>query len=75
MLLVLCTRRGLLSRLHWYGLKKPQKSGCSAANVFFARILKPRVPPERWLAEAAYLSHHAVIVIVVVIIIIGIDVI
>ena len=31
-------------------------------------FFKPRAPPERWLAKAAYLSHHAVVIVVIIII-------
>ncbi len=42
--------------------------------LWLLQIFKPRAPPERRLAKAAYLSHHAVVVlVVVVVVVVGID--
>ena len=32
-------------------------------------VFKPRAPPEKRLAKAAYLSHHAIVVVIVVVIV------
>ncbi len=40
--------------------------------LFRVRVVSPRAQPERRLAKAAYLSHHAAIVVIIVIMM-GID--
>ena len=53
-----------------------QQNDCFCLREAVERFFfKPRAPPERQLAKAAYLSHHAIIVVIVIAIVIGIDVI
>ncbi len=49
-----------------------QRRGRAAIHGVYltAGIFKPRAPPERRLAKAAYLSHHTIIVVVVVVLIV-----
>ncbi len=43
------------------------------SDLLHQSFFKPRAPPERRLAKAAYLSHHAIFVIIVIVVVIGID--
>ena len=45
--------------------ERPQHS--SRAVDALILVFKLRAPPERWLAKATYLSHHAVLVVIIVI--------
>ena len=64
---------------HFFIEHELQSHECSTGNVWdlagigvYSKelhvLFKPRAPPERWLAKAAYLSHHAVVIVVIIII-------
>ena len=54
--------------------ERNRKSGSvDLATEAGAKVFKPRARPERRLAKAAYLSHHAIVIILVIVIVVSVD--